>query len=188
VKEVIVSTVVAILWWLFATACVNLVAHKSQVNEWCEKRPRLAGLLKLMRGVGCDPWLLLQAVTLWVKGRLPEKLRDNLPVFLVALSALLVAGCAGTFEEAKLAGINRAVPVSDVEYCRELDSSRITWGAIAKGSLLAASASGISMIPVESKTAEIAIASGVVAFGTLGVSAIVVSEGKGEAWARDCSR
>lgn len=96
---------IVVLMWLAVTALVNLVAHRSQVDAWCEKRPKLAAVLKLMRGLGLDPWLLVQGLTLLLKGRLPSALRNSTPVLgVVAIftAALLLTGCPGTTEQRQI--------------------------------------------------------------------------------------
>jgi hypothetical protein len=52
------------------------LAHKSQVDAWAEKRPRLAGALKILRGVGLDPWAIAQGLSLLFRGKLPERLKE----------------------------------------------------------------------------------------------------------------
>lgn len=69
------QTLTTIGIWLAATALVNLLAHRSQVDAWCERFPRIAATLKVMRGLGLDPWLLVQALSLALRGRLPEAMR-----------------------------------------------------------------------------------------------------------------
>jgi hypothetical protein len=61
--------------WLTAGLLSLLLANKSQVDGWAEKNPRLAGLMKLTRSLGLDPWMLVQALSLLVKARLPVKLQ-----------------------------------------------------------------------------------------------------------------
>jgi hypothetical protein len=81
---------ITIGYWLLATGLVNLVARKSQVEAWCEKRPRLAAVLKVLRGIGFDPWLIIQAAALWTTGKLPAKLRALIPIVCVLP---LLTGC-----------------------------------------------------------------------------------------------
>jgi hypothetical protein len=100
--------------WYLALGVVSLVlSHKSQIDAWAEKNPRLAGVMKLLRGLGLDPWLVVQSLSLIVKGRLPVKVtagsKSMSPpplamlalAFFVAVSSSLVVGCAGTTPEAK---------------------------------------------------------------------------------------
>lgn len=64
------------LGWYFLSGVLNLIAaHKSQIDAWVESNPRLGGLFKILRGMGLDPWLIHQGLTLLVKGKLPQKLR-----------------------------------------------------------------------------------------------------------------
>ena len=52
-----------------------LVGHKSQVDAWCEKNPKLASLIKLIRGIlPFDPWLIIQGIYLILTKKLPIKL------------------------------------------------------------------------------------------------------------------
>ena len=195
------QTLITIGIWLAATALLNLLAHRSQVDAWCERKPRLAAALKVMRGMGLDPWLMVQALSLALRGRLPEALRppektpDTLrsgaTLLVLLLGALTLSGCAGTFEEARLAGPAAAAPAvpspSDVAYCRELDSSRTTWGAVAKGSAALAGASGLATLPVDSERGRLALGGATLAVGAVSVVAVYVSEAQGAAWVRDCS-
>jgi hypothetical protein len=61
--------------WLASGVLSAALAKRSQIDAWCEQRPRLAGFLKLLRSTGLDPWMFVQAVTLIVKARLPVKLQ-----------------------------------------------------------------------------------------------------------------
>lgn len=48
------------------------VGHRSQIDAWCERNPRRAGVLKLIRGVcPADPWLIVQGLALLILKRLP---------------------------------------------------------------------------------------------------------------------
>ncbi len=195
------QTLITIGIWLAATALLNLLAHRSQVDAWCERRPRLAAVLKVMRGMGLDPWLLVQALSLALRGRLPtalrppekapDTLRTGATLLVVLLGALTLSGCATTFEEARLAGAPAAAPAApspaDVAYCRELDSSRTTWGAVAKGSAALAGASGLATLPVDSERGRLALGGATLAVGAVSVVAVYVSEAQGAAWVRDCS-
>lgn len=59
--------------WLLLGAVTLLLSRKSQVDAWAESHPRVAGVHKLMRSLGIDPWMLLQSVSLIVRGRLPAQ-------------------------------------------------------------------------------------------------------------------
>jgi hypothetical protein len=73
-----------------------LAAHKSQADAWCMQHPRVAGFLKIVRGFGIDPWLIIQGVTLMIKARLPNYLLKILPVALVCS---LLLGCGNMQEK-----------------------------------------------------------------------------------------
>jgi hypothetical protein len=46
--------------------------HRSQIDAWCERNPRVAGVVKLIRGtLPFDPWLIVQGLALIVLKRLP---------------------------------------------------------------------------------------------------------------------
>lgn len=82
---------------------LHLVLTKhSQIDAWCEKRPRVAGIMKLVRGLGIDPWLIAQGLTLLFKGRLPVgyvSLADKILKMLAAGALVLLAtGCGATVE------------------------------------------------------------------------------------------
>lgn len=76
--------------------------RRSQIDAWCEKRPRVAGVLKILRGLGVDPWLIIQGLTLLAKGRLPVgyvSLAEKLLKLLAAGALVLLAtGCGATVE------------------------------------------------------------------------------------------
>jgi hypothetical protein len=56
------------------------IGSKSQIDAWCMKNPRMAGVIKVIRAICPDPLMLVQGVTLIVFRRLP-----------VAYQALLAA-------------------------------------------------------------------------------------------------
>lgn len=61
--------------WLASGVLSAALAKRTQIDHWCEQRPRVAGVLKLLRGLGLDPWQIVQGVALIVKGALPVKLQ-----------------------------------------------------------------------------------------------------------------
>ena len=61
--------------WLAAGVLSLVLSHRSQIDSWAEKNPRLAGAMKLLRSLGLDPWMLVQALSLIVRARLPVKLQ-----------------------------------------------------------------------------------------------------------------
>lgn len=56
-----------------------LLSKKSQIDAWAESKPRLAGAMKIFRGLGLDPWLVIQGIVLIFKGRLPKSSRSIPP-------------------------------------------------------------------------------------------------------------
>lgn len=116
--------------------------------------------------------------------------------------ALLPLACGGTFEEARIAGLQTAPPKvkaaaersPDLEtYCRALDDKRIGAGAAAKGAAVVAGVSGsgagvVAAVDEPGVPRGVVIGAGVVAVGAAAVGAyeLVKAEGYGAAWARDC--
>ncbi len=65
------------LVWYVASALINFVlAHKSQIDGWAEANPKAAGILKILRSIGFDPWLLIQGISLLVTKRLPKNIKS----------------------------------------------------------------------------------------------------------------
>lgn len=65
--------------WLLLGVISLLVSRRSQVDAWAEANPRVAGVHKLLRGFGVDPWLVLQSLSLIVRGRLPAPPKSLAP-------------------------------------------------------------------------------------------------------------
>jgi hypothetical protein len=79
----------------FAIAYLGLqfvYGRRSQIDAWCEARPKIAGVMKLLRAVFPDPWLLVQGLTLLVKGRLPIGYKTIVETIVKALAGLLMIG------------------------------------------------------------------------------------------------
>lgn len=120
----------------------------------------------------------------------------------VCVIALLPLACGGTFEEARIAGLQTAPPKAkaaaerspDLDaYCRELDERRIKAGALAKGAGVVAgvagAGAGIAGAMEDSPRGVALGAAGVgVVAGAAAAYEIVTAEGLGEAWARECGR
>jgi hypothetical protein len=65
--------VIALLVYGAITGLASAVlAHKSQIESWAIENPKRAGALKILRGVGLDPWNVISGVSLWAKGKLPD--------------------------------------------------------------------------------------------------------------------
>lgn len=73
-----------------------ILARKSQVDEWANAHPRVAGVLKTLRGVGLDPWIIIQGLCLIVFGKLPDKpvlgIKPKLPPGLGVIVLALTCG------------------------------------------------------------------------------------------------
>jgi len=106
-----------------------------------------------------------------------------------ALVLLVATGCAGSFEEARVAGIQaRAVSSqkAPTDYCQGLDSQRRWWGGIGQGSALLAGAQGLATIPVKNDRAELGLAIGTATVAAGAVVATWVSEDAGAFTAATC--
>lgn len=56
---------------------VNLAfGRRSQIDAWCNAHPYAAGAMKIMRGVGHDPWQVLQGASLLIRKRLPDPIES----------------------------------------------------------------------------------------------------------------
>lgn len=113
-------------------------------------------------------------------------------------AALLLIGlglsqvcCTGSLQQAQASGVKarqvRLLAPGSAERCQTLDDRRITWGAVGKGAAVLAGASGISTLPVDDERADIGLAAGALTMAAVAAVAVVVEEGAGEAWARECS-
>lgn len=59
--------------WAAASGILNLlIGERSRVDAWALRNPRLASILKAIRAIGIDPWLLVSALNLLVKKQLPK--------------------------------------------------------------------------------------------------------------------
>jgi len=116
------------------------------------------------------------------------------------LALVLAAGCAGTFEEARLAGIKArdAAPptgsakVRDDARCKELDDARVSAGANAKGLAAVAGVSGAGGGVSEAVIGAprwVGITAAVVSIlaGAGAVHQFFTAEGKSSSWVRECS-
>jgi hypothetical protein len=107
------------------------------------------------------------------------------------LTVLLTAGCAGSFEEARAAGLKarsptRVAAVAPSDQCRAYDSGHRTWDAVAKGAAVLAGAQGLGQIPVDTKGARIGLAAGTAVAATGAIVAESLASGYAESWAREC--
>lgn len=121
--------------------------------------------------------------------RKKEAMRSKVKIVGLFAFVALLAGCAGSFEEAKLAGMNpqaKAAAAPPSSECRALDSNHRTWDAIAKGAAVLAGAQGLGQIPSDSKEARIGLAAGTAVAATGAVVAETLASGYATSWARDC--
>ena len=110
---------------------------------------------------------------------------------VLVLVMLFLGGCAGRFEEARIAGRAarlQAPAAPPTPYCLSLDSEHRTWDAIAKGGAVIAGAEGLAAIPIDDKTGRIVLAGGTVLAAAVTAVAVAVSDGAATSWARDCSQ
>jgi hypothetical protein len=71
-KDALIYVLPLLGWWML-TGIINLAfGYKSQIEAWAESKPRIAGLLKLSRSLGFDPWNALAALLLIAKKKLPD--------------------------------------------------------------------------------------------------------------------
>jgi hypothetical protein len=108
-------------------------------------------------------------------------------LLLIALPA--TTGCAGSLEEAKLAGLNpqaRVATPAPSARCQSLDNQHRVWGAVGKGAAVLAGAEGISTWPVQNQSAETALAIGAGVTAAVAATAEYLSEDASATWAREC--
>lgn len=101
---------------------------------------------------------------------------------------LLLLGCAGSFEEAKIAGrgVKLGAPPPSPE-CVALDGAHRDWSSVAAGAAVLSGASGIASIPdYDSKELRIGLAAGAAVSATVAAVAVKRSDSFGESWARQC--
>lgn len=106
--------------------------------------------------------------------------------FIVAMSALLLASCSGTFEEAR-ASISASTAPRDAVRCASLDASHAYWTGAAKGLAFAAGTSGLAVIPVNDQRGEVALSVAGVTIGAMAVASTYIADARGESWARECT-
>lgn len=113
----------------------------------------------------------------------------------VVLLLLGLVGCAGSFEEAKMSGMQEraakrpgvaaaVTPPSD--YCRSLDSGHRLWAGVGKFEMVASGGLASTAVFVDDSKARIGVLVGAALLAAGGAGTIVVSDADAEAWARDC--
>lgn len=146
----------------------------------------LAGLVAGLEAIG-----VYHAV-----GKVRKSMAPSSPDTLRAGSALLcllalaaITGCAGSFEEAKLAGVSpqaRAAAAPPSARCMSLDNQHRVWGAVGKGTAVLAGAEGLSTIVTDNEKLQTGLAIGALATGAISATAVYVSEDAATSWAREC--
>lgn len=116
----------------------------------------------------------------------------KLSFFFVLALAYAISGCAGSFEEAKVAGrkpgLVGAAPTLPTAECRDLDSARTNWDASEKVGLFLAGGSGLAEIPWgHDETARAVLIGGVVVSGAWAAFSLAEKNGFDNAWVRECS-
>jgi len=110
-------------------------------------------------------------------------------VFALIAFVAVLTGCAASFEESKLAGLDpqkrmSAPPPS--ARCMSLDNQHRVWGAVGKGTAVLAGAEGLSTIVTDNEKLQTGLAIGALATGAISATAVYVSEDAATSWAREC--
>lgn len=102
-------------------------------------------------------------------------------------AALLLSGCAGSFEEARVAG--QGIRLGTPSECQAYDDGHRNWSAVEKAAGLLAGGSGLASIPLGDKEdLRIGLAAGAVGAASVSVFAAVQADGFAKDWARECSK
>ncbi|MCK9567769.1 hypothetical protein M0R72_02315 [Candidatus Pacearchaeota archaeon] len=90
-QQIITFVTVHWVWIAFIVLyiCNLLLGHRSQLDSWVTANPKIGGFFKLVRGfLPADPWLIIQGVSLLVKGTLPAKFAPIVSVIDTPTAAL----------------------------------------------------------------------------------------------------
>jgi hypothetical protein len=118
-----------------------------------------------------------------------------LRVAVVLVLALSTVGCAGSFEEAKIAGLQSrgliGAKPQPTERCITLDDRRQFYGGTAKGTALLGGASGLAALPFDSddpdgKKIKISLAVGGLIMGGIAITAQTIGDGASKSWVAEC--
>jgi hypothetical protein len=118
-------------------------------------------------------------------------------LFFVMLFAGALTGCAGSFEEARVArptgapgpaGLKVTLLGAGVDRgeCIALDGTHRAWGGVAKGAGVVAAGLGALEVPDMGKNARIGFGAGALAMGGVAAASVFISEDAATSWARDC--
>ena len=99
--------------WLGTGVLALLLTNKSSVDAWAQANPRVAGIMKTARGLGLDPWIILQGLCLIFLGRLPQwvqsaveprvRRKPSVPPIAVFVLALIPVSLGGTIAAGSIA-------------------------------------------------------------------------------------
>lgn len=83
-----------IVWWILGSAVINLLLRIRSVESWlslCDKVPRLASLIRLLRAIGVDPVKLVVSGVAVVNGKARVDLSRLLPGVVVTEPTIIPA-------------------------------------------------------------------------------------------------
>jgi len=108
------------------------------------------------------------------------------------LALLLTTGCAGSFEEAKVAGmhdrglIGAAPPPT--ERCITLDDRRQFYGGFAKGTAFVGGGSGLAALPIpeDKKEIRVGLAVGGLGMVAIAITAQTIADAASGSWVEEC--
>jgi len=112
---------------------------------------------------------------------------------LVLLALLTTTGCAGSFEEAKIAGmqdrgqlVGAAPPPT--ERCITLDDRRQFYGGVAKGAAFVGGGSGLAALPIpeDKKEIRIGLAVGGLGMVAIAITAQTIADAASGSWVEEC--
>lgn len=107
-------------------------------------------------------------------------------LLILWIVAALLAGCSGTFSEARLDGAPKFAVSLDPPECVAIETARRNWDAAAKGAAIAAGATGISVIPIHGEEARVAVIASGVAVGIFAAISVAEADAFAKDWVRQC--
>lgn len=111
--ELNLNVILAGVAYAAITGVLNLLlSERSRVDAWAANQPRLASLLKLLRAVGFDPWLVVASASLMFKGRLPRpKPAEDVDTTVRIVPAVLL--CCGLALSQQACGAAQRLPCDE---------------------------------------------------------------------------
>lgn len=107
---------------------------------------------------------------------------------MLVLLALLTFGCTGSFEAARGPSVKLGAAPALQERCEALDTKHRRASATAKAGAIVAGGTGVAAIPLDSREAQIALASTAVVGAIVAGSSLVIADKSSESWARQCAQ